>query len=151
MNKIIQLALGLSYPANKLSALQEVIDATPNQQMATEILLGVYEKPKISSKVKNKDGQVRIAKSIDYWRETVTYTYLENKRIGAYYPKDTNEKQLNDSNWQKLKCDSNQEGARYLYFTSDEKQERQSDCSFGEWLSCENIAPQRQLEDLYGE
>lgn len=42
MNKIIKLALGLSYPTDKLTALQEVINATPNAQMATEILLGVY-------------------------------------------------------------------------------------------------------------
>lgn len=151
MEKIIQIALGSSYPTEKLNALKEVIDATPNSQMATEILLGVYEKPEIPSKVKDKDGKIRVAKSIDYWRETVTYMYLDNKRIGAYYPKDTDEKDINDSNWQKLKCNGDFKNAKYLYFTSAEKQERQSDCHFVEWLSCENIKSQRQLEDLYDE
>lgn len=151
MNKITKLALGLSYPQDKISALLEIVNATPNPTMATEILLGVYEKPKLPSKVKTKEGQIRVMKSTDYWTESVSYNYLQNKRIGAYYPKEVNEKQLNDNNWESLKCSSNNENCHYLYFTSNEKEERQAECSFEQWLSYENIAPQRQFEDIYGE
>ena len=62
MNKIIKLALGLSYPQDKLVALEEIIAATPNPTMATEILLGVYEKPQLPRKVKDKNGVVKILK-----------------------------------------------------------------------------------------
>lgn len=148
MEKIIKLALGLSYPQDKLSALQEVINNTPNPSMATEILLGVYEKPKIPSKVKTKDGQVRVLKNANYWIETVTFGYLKSKSIGGYYPKGTDNKTLNDNNYKALQCISNND-AVYLYFNSEEKTEHTSECSFQDWLSCENITPERQFEDIY--
>lgn len=151
MNKIIKLALGLSYPTDKLTALQEVINATPNPQMATEILLGVYEKPKVPSKVKTKDGQIRVLKSVDFWNDKVNFSYLKNKQIGAYYPKGTDDKTLNDNNWQSLKCSSNEEGAKYLYFKSNEMEEREDSCSLDSWLSFENITPQRVFDDIYCE
>lgn len=149
MEKIIKLALGLSYPKEKLAALQEVINATPNPTMATEILLGVYEKPKVPSKVKTKEGVVRILKEVNLWAERVTFKYLKNKRIGAYYPKEVEEKQLNDMNWEGLKCSSSTEGSKYLYFTSKEMEEREEECNLQHWLECEDITPQRQFEDIY--
>lgn len=151
MNKITKLALGLSYPQDKISALLELINVTPNSVIATEKLLGIYEQPKLPSKVKTKEGQIRVMKSIDYWREVVSYSYLQNKRIGAYYPKEVNEKQLNDNNWESLKCSSSTENCHYLYFNSSEKEERQTECTFEQWLSCENITPQRQFENIYEE
>lgn len=151
MEKIVKLALGLSYPKDKLPALLEVINNTPNAAMATEILLGVYEKPNIPTKVKTKDGVIRVMTNADYWLQKVHFKYLKNKRIGAYYPKEVNEKQLNDANWESLKCSSSTEGCKYLYFTSNEKEERSDECTFEEWLSCENITPQRTFEDIYSE
>ncbi len=151
MNKIIKLALGLSYPQDKLSALQEVISATPNPPMATEILLGVYEKPKLPFKVKNSKGDIWIKKESNDWTEKVQYTYLQNKRIGAYYPKGTVEKELNDSNWESKKAKSSDENTAYLYFTSNEKEEKTGECSYQEWLSCTDITPKRELENLYAE
>jgi hypothetical protein len=147
MEKIIKLALGLSYPKDKLNALQEIIHATPNPQMATEILLGVYEKPRIPSKVKTKEGQVRVLKEVNFWTETVVYSYLQNKRIGGYYPKGTDSKTLNDNNYKALQCKD--DDAVYLYFNSEEKEEKQSTCSIQDWLSYEDITPQHQFENIY--
>lgn len=150
MNKIIKLALGLSYPTDKLTALQEVISATPNAQMATEILLGVYEKPNVPSKVKTKEGQIRVLKSVDFWINRVYFTFLKGKRIGAYYPKGTDEKTLNDNNWQSLKCSSG-DNTIYLYFTSTEMEEKEDYCDLDVWLSYEDITPKRVFDDIYFE
>jgi len=146
MNKIIKLALGLSYPQDKLVALEEIIAATPNPTMATEILLGVYEKPQLDRKVKDKNGVVRILKEANYWTETVEYTFLKNKRISAYFQAGTTVEKLNDRNWESLKCSGSEEGAKYLTFTSAEKEESTGNCNFAEWLSCENVGPTRDLD-----
>lgn len=149
MEKIIQKALSLAYPKESLSALNQVINATPNPIIATEILLGLYVKPVLPTKVKDRTGVVKLLKNRDDWRQVVTYSYLTPKRIGAYYPKGTDEKSLNDNNWESLKCKSSNDDSCYLYFTSKTMEERQSECSYEEWLNCENLTPQRQFEELY--
>lgn len=151
MNKITKLALGLSYPQDKISALLEIISATPNPVMATEILLGVHEKVKLPSKVKAQNGNVRVLKEANEWTDTVSYGYLKPKRIGSYYPKGTDVKSLNDSNWEKLKAKSSDENTEYLYFNSEIMEEQISNCSFEEWLKCEDISPKKIAEfDIYG-
>ena len=152
MNKIKKLALGLSYPQDKISALLEIISATPNPVMATEILLGVHEKVKLPSKVKAQNGNVRVLKEANEWTDTVSYGYLKPKRIGSYYPKGTDVKSLNDSNWEKLKAKSSDENTEYLYFNSEIMEEQISNCSFEEWLKCEDISPKKRAEfDIYAE
>lgn len=152
MNKITKLALGLSYPQDKISALLEIISATPNPVMATEILLGVHEKVKLPSKVKAQNGNVRVLKEANEWTDTVSYGYLKPKRIGSYYPKGTDVKSLNDSNWEKLKAKSSDENTEYLYFNSEIMEEQISNCSFEEWLKCEDISPKKIAEfDIYAQ
>ncbi len=151
MDKIIQLALGLSYPTDKLLALQNVISATPNPTMATEILLGVYEKPVIPNKVKDSKGVVRLLKSKDDWKEEVNYTFLQPKRIGNYYPKGTLEKDLNDDNYESLKSKSSDDDTTYLYFNSKTMEERTGSCAYSDWLAFENLQPKQSIEDLYAE
>lgn len=151
MDKIIQLALGLSYPKDKLLALLEVISATPNPTMATEILLGVYEKPVIPNKVKDSKGVVRLLKSKDDWKEEVNYTFLQPKRIGAYYPKGTLEKDLNDNNYESLKSKGSDDNTTYLFFNSKTMEEKTGSCVYLEWLACENLQPKQSIEDLYAE
>jgi len=152
MDKITRLALGLSYPQDKISSLLEIISATPNPVMATEILLGVHEKTSLPSKVKATNGEIRVIKSSDEWTDAVTYGFLKPKRIGAYYPKGTQEKNLNDSNWEKLKCKSSEEGAEYLYFNSEVLEEIIKTCTFKDWLECEDITPKKRVEfDIYGD
>ena len=152
MNKITKLALGLSYPQDKISALLEIINATPNPVMATEILLGVHEKVKLASKVKASNGNIRVLKDSNEWTDTVSYGYLKPKRIGSYYPKGTDAKLLNDSNWEKLKAKSSDENTEYLYFNSEIMEEQTSSCSFKEWFECEYISPKKKAEfDIYSE
>jgi hypothetical protein len=152
MNKITKLALGLSYPQDKISALLEIVNATPNPVMATEILLGVHEKVKLASKVKASNGNIRVLKEANEWTDTVSYGYLKPKRIGSYYPKGTDAKLLNDSNWEKLKAKSSDENTEYLYFNSEIMEEQTSSCSFKEWLECEDISPKKKAEfDIYSE
>lgn len=47
MEKIIRIALEARYP--EIDALIEVVNATANPTIAAEILLGIYEEPKIPS------------------------------------------------------------------------------------------------------
>lgn len=45
MNKLILFALQSKFPADTLDALVEVIEATPNAEVAAMILMGLYELP----------------------------------------------------------------------------------------------------------
>jgi hypothetical protein len=48
MNKLSRLLLEKSIVGVDINALVEILDATPNPEMAVEIVLGVYEAPEVS-------------------------------------------------------------------------------------------------------
>ena len=47
MEKIIKIALEAKFPGIDLTNLLDVLNATGNAVVATEILLGIYEEPNI--------------------------------------------------------------------------------------------------------
>ena len=88
MNKIIEVALTGKFGAEAVTNLMEVIGATPNPEMAAEILLGIYVHPAIPHQVLNGQGLEKTAVHIDYWNSDVTYTYDEEVRKHMYIDKD---------------------------------------------------------------
>ena len=79
MNKIIQALLETKFPTLNIVDLLEVVGATPNPEVAVEILCGLYEEPKVEGFGKDTNSEVnRIFLSYDKFNDKVTYSY--NKR-----------------------------------------------------------------------
>lgn len=92
MEKIIKAALAASYPELNLDALMFIINATPNPVIATEILLGVYEKPMISDTPKNPDRLEKSKKNIkfkkfDTFQNVIHYTYNRVNTVEGFVKK----------------------------------------------------------------
>lgn len=88
MNKIITAALASAKPT--VEQLLEVINATSNPEVATEIFLGVYETPKIEEVCKREsENEVNVEfVSFDKFNLTVTYSYNRVNTMQRWLPND---------------------------------------------------------------
>jgi len=79
MNKIIKAALAAKFSASDADTLLEVISNTDNPEVATELLLGIYEQPEINLAVHpnyEPNQQNKMFLRYDKWRDRVYYSYL---------------------------------------------------------------------------
>ena len=83
MEKIIRAALTAKFSSINIEALLEVIKVTPNPQIATEILLGVYEPPIIQKYGIVEDNVIAEFISYNKFTEEVTYKYTPYKKLDA--------------------------------------------------------------------
>lgn len=88
MNKIIEVALASAKPT--VEQLLEVISATPNLEVATEILLGVYVEPTIEEKCKRVvDNETNIEFiSFNKFTNEVSYYYNRVPLLHRWIPND---------------------------------------------------------------
>ena len=98
MSKILEIALSTKFNAEQIPGLMEVMINTPNVELATEILLGLYEEPTIDeySIIDNK-----LCKFVRYnkWGNDVTYTYTTVKVKRIYVKKDVPEESITAENY----------------------------------------------------
>jgi len=88
MEKIIRLALQNQYGSNAENVLKLII-ATKEPEIATEIVLGLYEEPIISQQANDKKEEShRIFKSFNPLTEYVVYTYNRVKVKEGWARKD---------------------------------------------------------------
>lgn len=86
MNKIIKLALTQATPT--LEALLEVIAATPNAEVATEILLGIYEDPLIGEpgpEMCNHYHNIEFL-SYDKFKQQINFKYIRVEKVTGWVP-----------------------------------------------------------------
>jgi hypothetical protein len=140
MNKIIEVALKGRFGTDDLTNLMEVITATPNPEMATEILLGVYVRPEIPNVVVTDQGLEKTVVSVDYWTNYVTYSYKEEVRKQFYIDKDTDTSLITLDNYKDYEKRYDDDNIRSFYLPTGEIRQRQSSCSFSDWLSQERLA-----------
>ena len=110
MEKIIKQALASKFDAQTIETLMEVIYATPNGNVAVELLLGFYEEPVINpepcSKVFPPDrySEMQIVR-YDKWEDKVHYTCkvkTENSLGEVHYRDEKSSvqrKRWNDGMW----------------------------------------------------
>jgi hypothetical protein len=140
MNKIIEVALKGRFGTDDLTNLMEVVTATPNPEMATEILLGVYVRPDLPNVVVTDQGLEKTVVSIDYWTNYVTYSYKEEVRKQFYIDKDTDTSLITLDNYKDYERRYDDDNIRSFYLPTGEIRQRQSSCSFSDWLSQERLA-----------
>lgn len=84
MDKIINVALSNALNKIRVDNLLEVINATGNSRVATEILLGVYEEPIIAQTSKSSN-EVRTMTRFDKFKEEVIYDYVRTSKRSNYF------------------------------------------------------------------
>jgi hypothetical protein len=98
MNKIIEVALTGKFGAEAVSSLMEVIVATPNPEMATEILLGVYQEPIVPEMANANKTLV----STNHWTRTVTYFMEVEVTKHIYIHKEADRSLINIDNYEEF-------------------------------------------------
>jgi len=133
MNKIIEVALSNKFGTDATVNLMEVIGATPNPEMAAEILLGVYEQPKLESIVMDSRGCIRNITSVDYWANTVHYSYTEEITKHIYVDKDCDTSVITPENYKDYAVDYGKDNITSFTVRTGEFRDRTGSCSFAEW------------------
>jgi hypothetical protein len=135
MNKIIEVALTGKFGTEAVTSLMEVIGATPNPEMATEILLGVYVQPEIPNAVVNAKGLEKTLVSVDYWTNTVYYSYEEEVRKHIYVHVDTDTSLITLENYKEYMINYSDANSTAFSFSTGEFRQTNSQCSIQDWLS----------------
>lgn len=105
LSKIQKVALRSIYNADQMNALEEILSATPNPEVAIELLLNVYEQPEINEVDSlNEPSQLdRTFVSYDKFRDEVTYSYIYAKTKHCWFAQDetefTVEKSVAEGTW----------------------------------------------------
>lgn len=149
MNKVIQKLLAITFPTVDIDSLNEIVSATPNPELATEILCGLYEPPVLPKKVKENSGEnpkTMTFKSYDKWRDSVDYTYIREKTIDGYFPKGTDRSTITLENIKELRQDwrSGQEMMNIVLKTGETVVDN-SYCSLSTWLNYSVVKEENEL------
>ena len=132
MEKIIKKLLTVTFPSSDIASLMEVIYATPNPQIATEILCGMYEEQFVAQQSK-KDDVVRTLVSYNKWNNRVDYSYSREKTRDGYFFKDVKDT-VTLENFDSLKQSwTSGKDLVSLSLPTGEYEERTSYCSLEEW------------------
>ena len=133
--KVMYYALASKFGTESVDKIMEVIGATPNPEMATEILLGIYEEPRIPNAVVNAKGLVKTATNIDYWERRVSYSYEEETRKHLYVDKDADTSLITLENFKEYQRDYGSDNITSFYLPTGEMVIRNNSCDFSDWLS----------------
>jgi len=146
MNKIIKELLKSKFANADVDAILEVINVSPNAQIATEILCGLYEEPIVKySQVESKNEGILTFVKYDKWNDKVTYTYYSEDSRGAYFPKGTQKSDVNMDNFESMKVSSSTSGAEYLYIPTGQLKKCTSTMYLETW---NNSVPVEELVSL---
>jgi hypothetical protein len=149
MNKIIEKLLTVTFPNVEIANLLEIVSATPNPELATEILCGLYVAPVLPEKVKENSGEnpkTMTFKSYDKWRDRVDYTYIREKTIDGYFPKGTDRNTITLENIKELRQEwrSGQDMMNIVLKTGETVVDN-SYCSLSTWLNYSVVKEENEL------
>jgi len=114
MNNLERRLLELTFPSVDIDALMEVIVATPNSRVATEILCDVYTEPDFVDKIGSSDILQRFV-SYDKWSEEVSYKYEEPETVYCYFPHTVKKENITTENYEALSCSYNSNDDSYRH------------------------------------
>lgn len=85
MDKIIAVALEAKFPGINIYAVMDVIKATPNPVVATEMLLGIYQTPVIPEESMVERNTICKYISFDKYKEQVKYKCIRTRTRTNYF------------------------------------------------------------------
>lgn len=138
--KVMYYALASKFGTESVDKFMEVVGATPNPEMATEILLGIYEEPKLESVVvynraKGQD-QFRTLISVDFWRDEVCYQYNSERIKYIYIHKDADRSLITPENYLDYVLEYTDDNAVGYHLPTGEIETKTSTCSISDWQDC---------------
>ena len=147
MSKIISKLLSVQFPTVDSASLMEIINATPNPELATEILCGLYEQPIIPAmtrKDSRHNGEVLTLTKYDKWNDRVHYSYMREKTKSVRISDDADKSLITLENYKEFEVSS---GYRYHDIPLGEKVLSNDYTSLDNWLSFDSVT----MEDLENE
>jgi hypothetical protein len=140
MNKIIKALLESKFSNTNVEALLELINVSPNPQVATEILCGLYEEkivPSDKQAVLSRDYGVYVLQSYSKWTDEVEYTYEYPDTKGGYFPDHIKKEDVNMDNFKELQVNSSS-SSNYLHIPTGTSSTRKNRMSFSSWISMDS-------------
>ena len=132
MKTIVEVALATKFDEKQIPNILEVIGATPNPEMATEILLGIYEQPVLKDTAV-RNNVVLYLISADYWQGRVNYEYQDEIKKSFYIHKDTDKSLITLDNYKEYAIDWNVDGAVHMELLTGEIITRINTCDISDW------------------
>ena len=156
-SKVIKALLAIKFANCDVEALCEIVNATPNPDVATEILCGLYEEPIIPEKsilnmyLGNKDRNTECTfESYNKWDTRVTFRYLKIKTRSGYFPKEIDTNIITNDNFNELVVNEKSVPTRYITIETGETYGDTSTCDLEDWLKGAKkvVATQEEIEDI---
>jgi hypothetical protein len=133
MNNLERKLIELTFPTVNVDSLMEIIVATPNTTVATEILCGIYVEPVFIQDKLTSEGTARTFMSYDKWTEQINYSYLQEQTVYCYFPETVDKATITADNYKSLECDYGMSRS-YRYGVKTGKLEERTDwCSVRDW------------------
>jgi hypothetical protein len=133
MNNVEKKLIELTFPTVNVDNLMEVIVATSNPRVATEILCGIYTEPVLVKDKITSSGVARTFVLYDKWLDQINYSYLQEEIKYAYFPETVDKETITTENYKLLECDYGISGA-YRHGVKTGVMEKRGDwCSIKDW------------------
>ena len=148
METILTVALGTVFPKQDIESIMEVINATPNPEIATQILLGIYEEPVIQSSAvyNNKDCYFI---SYNKWDEKINYYYMINDSKHIYVKKGTDTSLINENNYEEFSVQYHSDNAIGYRVTLSTLVKSISETHVSNWNG-KPLVPKKEDENIWG-
>ena len=138
MRKILKIALEAKLANISVDALLDVINATPNPEIAAEVLLGIYPPLKIAPfklSIRNSNYHCRYL-SYDKYTDRLVFTSQRHKKVDAMVSKNIESPKEVDiicRYSEKSKFTEPKEGWKNVYIPISELEEYTDSCSLAVW------------------
>ena len=141
-NKVLRIALLSLFAKDTINNILDVVSATPNPELATEIILGLYEEPEfyksaIKLKLSSGDPIEAVFDKYDKWEDRVHYTYMKQKIKNICINKDTDVSVITAENYKEF-VDNGAIEYKYHNVVFDEMEKCEARCSLDTWLRSQN-------------
>ncbi len=134
MNNVEKKLIELTFPTVNVDSLMEIIVATPNTRVATEILCGIYVEPVFIQDKLTSEGTARTFMSYDKWTEQIQYKYLQEQTVYCYFPETVDKNTITRDNYKSLSCEYTVKIDTYRYGVKTGVMETRTDwCSVKDW------------------
>lgn len=138
MNNLERKLIELTFPTVNVDNLMEIIVATPNATVATEILCGVYKEPVFIKDKITSSGVARTFVLYDKWLDQINYSYLQEEIKYYYFPETVDKETITTENYKSLECNYGIIGA-YRHGVKTGVMEKRGDwCSIKDWDRCKD-------------
>jgi len=138
-SKVYKAALESKYHGVSVDDLLTVIYATPNAEIAMELMLGIYEHPELETDVKSSNTGNRFTLThYDMFAKIVSYSFEENKKLHIYIERNANKEDINYENYLSYKQEyANNKELTSMHVVLPEMERNHGTMDLNSWNKCD--------------